>query len=116
MLIDRALWHLLRVATRPRRCARLRHPAGGRGRRPLPQALLGEVDGLRLRDRAIGVGLVARPGLVLRLLLIEIHALLRGDGHARLQVAGELHVLTGGHLRRKSKIIIILAMRARRSP
>lgn len=95
MLIDLARWHLLRMAARARRGARLRHPAGCRGRRPLPQTLLGEVDGLGLRDRAVGVGLIAGPGLILRLLLIEVHALLRGDGHARLQVARELHVLAG---------------------
>lgn len=99
MLIDLGSRHLLRMAARPRRSSRLRHPAGGGGGRPLPQTLLGEVDRLGLRDRAIGVGLTARTGLIGRLLLIEEHALLRGDGHTRLQLTRELHVLAGGHLR-----------------
>ena len=94
VLIDLARRHLLRMAPSSwAGGARLRHPAGGRGRgrRPLPQALLGEIDGLGLRDRAVGVGLISRrPGLILRLLLVEEHALLRRDSHDRFQLARHL--------------------------
>lgn len=104
MLIDLGLRHLLRMASRSWTTGTgLRHSARGRGlRRSLPQALLSEIDGLRLRDRAVGIGLVSGgPGLILRLLLIEVHALLRRDRHHRLQIACELHVLAGRHLRIK---------------
>lgn len=100
MLIDLARWHLLRMAPRPGAgSARLRHSAGGR--RPLPQTLLSEIDGLGLRDRAVGVSLIGRrPGLILRLLLIEVHALLRRDRHDRFQITRELHMLARRHLQR----------------
>lgn len=93
MLIDLARWHLLRMAPRPGTgSTRLWHSAGGR--RPLPQTLLSEIDGLGLRDRAVGVSLISRrPGLILRLLLIEVHALLRRDRHDRFQITRELHML-----------------------
>jgi len=100
MLIDLARWHLLRMAPRSRAgSARLRHSTGGRGRRPLPQTLLSEIDGLGLRDRAVGVSLISRrPSRILRLLLIEVHALLRRDRHDRFQIARDLQVLTRRHL------------------
>lgn len=84
MLIDLSRWYLLRMTTCSRtRSTRLRHATGGSGRRccrccSLPQALLGEVDGLRLRDRAVRIGLIGcGSSLILRLLLVEVHALLR---------------------------------------
>lgn len=104
MLIDLARRHLLRMAPRSWTAGTgLRHSARGRGRRrSLPQALLREIDGLGLRDRAVRIGLVGgRSGLILRLLLIEVHALLRRDRHDRLQIARELHMLASRHLQIK---------------
>jgi len=104
MLIDLARRHLLRMASRSWTAGTgLRHSARSRGRRrSLPQALLREIDGLGLRDRAVGIGLISGgPGLILRLLLIEVHALLGRDGHDRLQIACELHVLAGRYLQNK---------------
>lgn len=80
---------------------------------PLSQTLLREIDGLRLRHRAIRVVrllssvrrrwlwlLLLLTLLGLLLLLIVVHALLRCHRHVGLQLARQLHVLTSRHLQK----------------
>lgn len=95
MLIHLVGRHLLRVSASTSGASRLRDTAGGC---PLPQTLLSEVDRLRLRDRTVGVVLTTWSGLILRLLLVEVHALLGCHRHAGFQISRELHVLACRHL------------------
>lgn len=85
MLIHLVRLHLLGMAACRCSAGGLGDAARCRGRGPLSQALLGEVDGLGLRYRAVRVRLTGR--LILRLLLAEVHALLGRHRYPRFQVA-----------------------------